>query len=111
MESSSSLGDKYITQVSPQEYEGDTSQPIKNMDKVLNPSKIEIVDINNEKLNYTEQTWDIIQSFVRDQQFPFTEHQISSFNDLYKMSNSMIISEADIDSLNNFVFDLSNFSE
>lgn len=27
------------------------------------------------------------------------------------MSNSMIISEADIDSLNNFVFDLSNFSE
>ena len=81
MNSSSDLGDNYSSQVLPEDII-DTSE-IKQptfMDRVLNPSLIEIKDIEGKKFNFTDQTWDIIQSFVRDQKYPFTEHQKSFSN-------------------------------
>ena len=94
MNSSSDLGDNYSSQVLPEDII-DTSE-IKQptfMDRVLNPSLIEIKDIEGKKFNFTDQTWDIIQSFVRDQKYPFTEHQISSFNDFIANPGNNVITK------------------
>jgi len=94
MNSSSDLGDKYSSQVLPEDII-DTSE-IKQptfMDRVVNPSLIEINDIEGKKFNFTDQTWDIIHSFVRDQKYPFTEHQISSFNDFIANPGNNVITK------------------
>ena len=92
MESSSDLGDKYSTQVSSEDMIDMSSlEEVSHMEQVTNPSKVEFDDVEGNKLNFMDQTWDIIQSFVRDQKNPFTEHQISSFNDfLANPGNNMI---------------------
>ena len=49
--------------------------------KIFNPSDIKYIDDNGEEVSFSDKTWEIIKSFIRDQQNPLVSHQISSFND------------------------------
>ena len=49
--------------------------------KIFNPSEIKYIDNNGEEVLFSDNTWEIIKSFIRDQQNPLVSHQITSFND------------------------------